>query len=117
MHTFKVLYEDGKNIRRLVEVELPDAFQVIGIQKYTDFEKANGEDEKELPNGTYPVISGTDFDRIYGRLLTLCDAAFTNDKQREAFKDMLKTTLSDWHRRQVDYTFTMAEQLNKLKKQ
>lgn len=113
MHTYKVLYQDGKSIRRLVEVELPDAHQIIGVQRYTDFEEGKG--GKENPNGTYPVILSDDFNSIYGKLLTLCDAAFTDNTQREAFKDMVKNNLSDWYNKNVDYVFAMSEQINNIK--
>jgi len=108
MHTYKVLYQDGSSVRRLKEVDLPDAFDIIGIQKYTDFDKARGAE----PNGSYPVIDNENFSELYGKMLTLCDATFTDATQREAFKDMVKNTLSGWYGKNVDYTFKMAEQLN-----
>lgn len=108
MHTYKVLYQDGNSVRRLKEVELPDAYHLIGVQKYTDFDKARGAE----PNGSYPVIDNENFSELYGKMLTLCDATFTDPTQREAFKDMVKSTLSGWYGKNVDYTFKMAEQLN-----
>lgn len=109
MHEYKVLYEDGNNVRRLVKVELPDAFRLIGVQKYTDFDKAQGAE----PNGSYPVIDNDNFSELYGKLLTLCDATFTDATQREASKDMVKSTLSSWYGKNVDYTYKMSDQLNK----
>ena len=36
------------------------------------------------------------FDNLTGRLLTLCDATFTDPTQRKAFKDMVRQHIKEW---------------------
>lgn len=111
MHKYKVLYVDGNDVRHLAEVELKDAMTPIGIQRYTDFDIARGFEA----NGTYPVLLDKSFNEIYGNLLTLCDATFTDKDQREAFKDMVKGMLSKWYDKNMSYTLKMSDQLHESK--
>jgi hypothetical protein len=37
-----------------------------------------------------------EFDNLNGRLLTLCDATFTDPRQRKAFKDMVRQHVKEW---------------------
>lgn len=37
-----------------------------------------------------------EFDILVGRLLTLCDAIFTDPRQRKAFKDMVRQHVKEW---------------------
>ena len=41
-------------------------------------------------------VNWTDFDQLTGRLLTLCDATFTDPVQRKAFKDMVRQHIKEW---------------------
>jgi hypothetical protein len=54
-------------------------------------------------NGAQPIyalVSHDDLQWLVGRLLTHCDAAFTNPMQREAFKDLIRHAIwEDWVRR------------------
>ena len=111
MHRAKLLYINAKDARQLVDVNLDDGIKPIGIQRYTDFE-ANKHLEA---NGTYPCLTSDTFDELYGKVLTQVDASFTDATQREAFKSVMRNTLSDWYTKQLDYTFNMAAQLHPKK--
>lgn len=41
-------------------------------------------------------LAWPEFDQLTGRLLTLCDAAFTDPVQRKAFKDMVRQHIKEW---------------------
>lgn len=41
-------------------------------------------------------LNWTEFDNLVGRLLTLCDATFTDPIQRKAFKDMVRQHVKEW---------------------
>lgn len=41
-------------------------------------------------------LTWTEFDNLMGRLLTLCDATFTDATQRKAFKDMVRQHVKEW---------------------
>lgn len=41
-------------------------------------------------------VNWTEFDNLVGRLLTLCDATFTDPVQRKAFKDMVRQHVKEW---------------------
>ncbi len=111
MHSIKLLYVDGNDVRRTIDIEAPDLIKPIGLQRYTDFENvANTGPE---PNGTYPVLDDKTFNELYGKALTLVDASFAEATQRDAFKNVLKGILSEWFDKQVGYTFRMTEQQRK----
>lgn len=48
-------------------------------------------------NGLYPMIHSDEFSKLEGRLLTLCDATFTNKEQKTAFKSMVSQTLWNFY--------------------
>lgn len=41
-------------------------------------------------------VNWVEFDNLVGRLLTLCDATFTDQVQRKAFKDMVRQHIKEW---------------------
>lgn len=41
-------------------------------------------------------VNWEEFDNLIGRLLTLCDATFTDPIQRKAFKDMVRQHVKEW---------------------
>lgn len=41
-------------------------------------------------------VNWNEFDQLTGRLLTLCDATFTDPVQRKAFKDMVRSHIKEW---------------------
>lgn len=41
-------------------------------------------------------VNWVEFDNLTGRLLTLCDATFTDPIQRKAFKDMVRQHIKEW---------------------
>lgn len=55
-----------------------------------------GEGEKVLPNRELYGVNWVEFDNLVGRLLTLCDATFTDPQQRKAFKDLVRHAIKEW---------------------
>lgn len=55
-------------------------------------------------NGSYPTLKDDDFKHLEGKMLTLCDATFTNKEQREAFKKIVSNTLWSYFHEQVEIT-------------
>lgn len=41
-------------------------------------------------------VNWSEFDQITGRILTLCDATFSDPEQRKAFKDMVRQNIKEW---------------------
>jgi hypothetical protein len=41
-------------------------------------------------------LNWREFDNLLGRILTLCDASFTDREQRKAFKDLVRQHLKEW---------------------
>jgi hypothetical protein len=52
-------------------------------------------DEGPLATELYG-LNWEEFDQLTGRLLTLCDATFTDPVQRKAFKDMVRQHIKEW---------------------
>lgn len=50
----------------------------------------------------FVAIDWRDVKHLTGKLLTLCDATFTDPTQRKAFKDRVKEDLRTWMERLVD---------------
>ena len=90
MKTLTAIYRDAdlKTVRiKIADGTTADFAQAIGFQ----IEDSTSEDT--MLNGTYPVLNDEDFRHLEGKLLTLCDATFTNKEQREAFKRMVSSSL------------------------
>lgn len=115
MDKYVLLYVDDRGVRHIVEVPVEDRVEFIGISRYTEFDNAaRTKDSKTtnvLQNGSYPIIKHDIFNDVYGKVLTVCDAAFPSGDQKDAFKSLIKNTLSDWYEKQVGYTATMTDQL------
>ncbi len=82
----------------------------IGIVGYSTF----GSDPSSpdmIENGAYPIIKADEFRQLEGRLLTLCDATFSDPLQREAFKDLLKTQTREWYDKHTGVTYKWGKQL------
>lgn len=109
MHSAKLLYVDGNSVTHLVNIDAKDIVDIVGVQRYTDFDNNKG----LLPNGSYPCLNDKSFNELYGKLLTLVDATFTDVVQREAHKNIVRSTLSEWYDKQVGFTFKSAEKLFK----
>lgn len=119
MDKYQVLYMDDKSVRHIVELpNITDRIELIGITRYTDFQPEAQVRGQTYPamNGAYPALTSGMFNEVYGKLLTVCDASFTDSIQREAFKSLIKGTMSDWYDKNVSYTAKMTEQLVKLNK-
>lgn len=55
-------------------------------------------------NGTYPAMLDSPFSNMEGKLLTLCDATFTNKEQREAFKSVVRETIWNMFNNEIAIT-------------
>jgi len=111
MDSLYLLFQNDKDVRELVEIPLKDRVKLIGVSRYTDFD--NG--DKPAFNGAYPFLQDSNFGAIFGKLMQLCDATFSDPQQREAFKSLVKENLSEWYNKETGYTFKMTEQLVKSK--
>lgn len=111
-HEYYALFQDENSVRQLVKIHSTEfgGFQPIGIVGYSTF----GSDPSSpamIENGAYPIIKADEFRQLEGRLLTLCDATFSDPLQREAFKDLLKTQTREWYDKHTGYTYKMGKQL------
>lgn len=43
------------------------------------------------------VLTGQDLDRLVGKVLTLADAMIGDKEQRDAWKNILRSTIHEWH--------------------
>lgn len=50
----------------------------------------------------YPVLKDSNFRTLEGKMLTICDATFTDREQREAFKRIIKNELRNWFSDEID---------------
>ena len=110
-----ILYTNSKDQRRLGTLDTDLAGdnrinQVIGYGRFSVLAHGSiGDGEAEL-NGVYPVISAEMFNELYGKMLTLVDVAFPEGTQKEAFKALSKSEMSNWYNKHVDYTKKMITQ-------
>lgn len=88
------------NIAEGTTADFADPKGFIIVDSFTDKEGEDSPVEKEI-NGAYPVLKGESFRHLEGKLLTLCDATFTNKEQREAFKKMITSTLWSYFHEEV----------------
>lgn len=65
---------------------------------------ASGHEPWEGLSGSYAALYAEPFQQLEGKLLTLCDATFTNKEQRESFKSILKDNLWSMFKEQTDIT-------------
>lgn len=97
---------------KIAEGTTADFVGVIGFQ-IEDFNETNDENSSGSEyiglNGTYPALIEEDFRHLEGKLLTICDATFTNKEQREAFKKVVKNTLWGYFQDQVQQTIDVYD--------
>lgn len=110
-----LLFQNEDSVRELVEVPIKGRVQLIGVTRYTDFDAperlpAGRKTPFEL-NGTYPIIEAEQFNKLYGKVMQLCDAMLSEPTQREAFKSLMKENLSEWYSKETGYVYKMTEQL------
>ena len=115
MDKYVLLFQNDQSVRELVEVPIKGRVQLIGVTRYTDFDRpeqlpAGRTNPYEL-NGTYPIIAAEQFNKLYGKVMQLCDAMLAEPTQREAFKSLMKENLSGWYDKETGYVYKMTEQL------
>lgn len=77
-----------------LDLELKESLEVIGVIR-DDFEPDTDGSVRSSADFE-PVIDIGDMNHLVGKLLTLIDATFVDEKQREAMKDIFRTVLWDW---------------------
>jgi len=50
----------------------------------------------------YPLLHESNFRNLEGKMLTICDATFSDKEQREAFKRIIKNELRNWFSDEID---------------
>lgn len=108
MDKYKLLYQNSKGVRKVADLDISDRIQVIGVTRYTHFETPQTADWDM--NGNYPIIDDDMFKDVFGKVLTIIDASFVDGNQKEAFKSLVKSTMSDWYNKNVNYVAKMTEQ-------
>lgn len=97
---------------KIAEGTTADFAGVIGFQ-VEDFNETNDGNSSGSEciglNGTYPPLLEEDFKHLEGKLLTLCDATFTNKEQREAFKKVVSNSLWTYFHEQVQQTIDVYD--------
>lgn len=91
---------------KIAEGNTADFAMPIGFQ----IEGNNVSDSSIEPvelSGTYPALIEEHFRHLEGKLLTLCDATFTNKEQREAFKKLVSNSLWDYFQGEVQDTIRL----------
>lgn len=114
MDKYVVLYMGSDGVRHIAEIpKLTDRVELIGITRYTKFDEGSrpAKAREYEQNGSYPVIPGDIFNSLYGKVLTVVDAAFPAGDQKDAFKTLIKNELTGWYSKQTDYAAMMTQQL------
>lgn len=112
----------GKTYRtKIAEGTTADFAYPIGMQ-VEDFDEEISENEGHSQslglNGSYPIVHTDQLSHLEGKLLTLCDATFTNKDQREAFKSVIREILWGQYSSIIstvegNYSFSNKNVLNK----
>ena len=104
------IYRDADyNMRRakIAEGTTADFSHPIGFQ-VEDFDlEDDGPNQSRSAvglNGTYPALQEEAFRHLEGKLLTLCDATFTNKTQCDAFKKVVSNNLWSYFQDEVRQT-------------
>lgn len=100
-----------------VYVDANDSFKtkVIGSGETADFAKAIGfyvtqEMHGEImPSALYPILYWDDIRNLEGKLLTICDAVFTDKTQLESIKSLVRNSLHDWYNSQFGQLKQVAD--------
>ncbi len=91
-----------------VTVDANDKFKrtTVGSGETADFARAVGfyltqEVHGEvMPSATFPIIYWDDVRNLEGKLLTICDAVFSDKTQLESVKSLIRNTVHDWYNSQ-----------------
>lgn len=81
---------------KIAEGTTADFTKTVGFQVENVVERGDNEDgfePMEGLDGSYPVMDIEMIKNLEGKLLTLCDATFTNKEQRESFKSIVKDNI------------------------
>jgi hypothetical protein len=90
---------------KIAEGTTADFTKTIGFQIENIVERGENEggfEPMEGLSGTYPAINAESFSKLEGKLLTLCDATFTNKEQRESFKSIVKDNLWTMYSQEIE---------------
>lgn len=111
-HDYFALFQDERSVRQLVKIHssATAGFKPIGIVCYSSF-GSDPHAPEMIGNGSYPIIAAEEFRQLEGRLLTLCDATFSDPLQREAFKDLLKTQTREWYDKHTGAVYKWGDSL------
>lgn len=94
------------NRTKIAEGSTADFAGPIGFQVEGNNMSGSSIEPIELA-GTYPALIEEHFRHLEGKLLTLCDATFTNKEQREAFKKLVSNSLWDYFQGEVQDTIRL----------
>jgi len=101
-HLFAIHKDSNGNLLRtkIAEGTTADFAHVYGFVFFNKFIQDEGDEGQsdgfsplEGTNGVYPAMYASNLQNLEGKLLTLCDATFTNKEQRESFKSIVKDNL------------------------
>lgn len=76
-------------------LKVSDTHNIIGVVR-TDFDE-DADGSKRVSDDLAPVIHTEGINHLVGKLLTLTEAAFSDQEQRKAFKDLVMQTTWDWY--------------------
>jgi hypothetical protein len=78
-----------------LDLKVPDTHNIIGVVR-TDFDPGK-DGSVRTSDDTAPIVYTAGINHLVGKLLTLADAAFNDQEQRKAFKDLVIQTTWDWY--------------------
>lgn len=96
---------------KIAEGTTADFAAPLGYQ-IEDFDDGNTSDTTPWAiglNGTYPALQEDPFRHLEGKLLTLCEATFTNKVQCDAFKKVVSSTLWSFYHDEVQQTIAVYD--------
>lgn len=104
------LFQNEDSVRKLSLFHSSETggFDPIAIACYSEF---TAHEEGYIQNGVWPIIKAEDFKHLEGKLLTIVDATFSDPKQREAFKAVVKSELREWYNIRTNGAAMQAEHL------
>lgn len=62
------------------------------------------------------VVTKSSLDKLTGQILTLCDAMIADKDQKDAWKNLLRSTIHKWHDEKM-YYYNLEEKINRDKVQ
>lgn len=109
------LFEYRGGTRIDTDAVSPLAFPVGYVIEHDDFGVHEmHSDSFEVLNKVvaYPIYTGVDMSHLEGQLLTIIDAAFADDQQRESVKSLVRNTVWGFHSKQEKKVQAMYQSLN-----